>query len=132
MYEQQLGENSIQLELAVDMTSREVARLFIDHGDVKVVKCAPYTYWVELESLGVDSKKKIQLLLQHLQRTQKGVVRKTRSFSEALRFPDFSNENQRNADRNTASQNEKKLRKAPQTPEKPNTIRPMTNRATRI
>ena len=47
-----LGEYAFQLELEKDLTTREVAQLFIDHGDVKIVKSSPQTYWINLESFG--------------------------------------------------------------------------------
>ena len=91
-YDEQLGEYAFQLELEKDLTTREVAQLFIDHGDVKIVKSSPQTYWINLESFGssIETEGKLRLLLQYIRQTHKSLVRNIREYHDAHRFPDKS------------------------------------------
>ena len=57
--------------------------MFIDHGDVKVIKSATRTYWVYLESFGQGQAfqvQKLSLLIRYIRQTHKGLVRNVRDF----------------------------------------------------
>lgn len=70
--------------------------MFIDHGDVSVVKTGPSSFWVDFESF--DSEESIcaqgtlgrikQMILQK----HKGLIRTMRDYGEAQRFPKISNQ----------------------------------------
>ena len=45
-----MAEFTFQLELEQDLSTRQVAQMFNDFGDVTVVKTATCTYWIDFES----------------------------------------------------------------------------------
>ena len=47
-------EFTFQMQLKKDHTVQDVAEMFIDYGDVNVVKCAPKLYWVDFESFETE------------------------------------------------------------------------------
>ena len=49
-HDKRLADFAFQLELTKNLNTREVAQLFIDYGDVTVVKVTHFTYWVDFES----------------------------------------------------------------------------------
>ena len=57
--------------------------MFVEHGDVKVIKSATRTYWVYLESFGYGQAyqaQKLSLLIKYIRQTHKGLVRNVRDF----------------------------------------------------
>ena len=77
------------------MTTHQVAQMFIDHGDVTVVKTGACTFWVDFESFdseeltsaqGTLGRIKQQICLKH-----KSLIRNIRDYGEALRFPKVQN-----------------------------------------
>lgn len=77
------------------MSTREVAQMFIDHGDVTVVKNGPFSFWVDFESF--DSEESICAqgtlgrIKQMIVRKHRDVIRTIRDYTEAHRFPKISN-----------------------------------------
>ena len=65
--------------------------MFIDHGDVTVVKNAPFVYWVDFESFDSDELTNAQgalgRIINHVKNKHRGLIRNIREYREAHRFP---------------------------------------------
>lgn len=56
-HNRRLSDFAFQLEVTEELTTRQVALMFIDHGDVSVVKTGSSSFWVDFESF--DSEESI-------------------------------------------------------------------------
>ena len=102
-FEKRMAEFTFQLELEKDLSSREVAQIFNNYGDVTVVKSAPSTYWIDFESFdshevatqcpsaaasaSLSQGAALGRVIQHICKENQGLVRKIREYTNAVRFP---------------------------------------------
>lgn len=83
--------------MSKDISTREVAQLFIEHGDVTVVKTAACLYWVDFESFdSTEAQGKqcvgqvqgtLNRIIQSIRRSHRALIRNVREYREAHRFP---------------------------------------------
>ena len=94
-YNLRMTDFTFQLELTEEMTTRQVAQMFIDHGDVTVVKTGALTFWVDFESFDseelTNAKTALGLIKQHIRLKHKNLIRNIREYGDALRFPKIQN-----------------------------------------
>ncbi len=71
------------------MNTREVATLFIDHGDVSVVKAGPHLFWVDFESFDTPESQSGTLgrIMQQLGNKHKNLIKSIKEYRDAKRYP---------------------------------------------
>ena len=88
-HETRLADFTFQLELSQDLSTRDVAVLFIDHGDVTVVKAGPHLYWVDFESFDSTDQQSGTLgrIMQQMRNKHRPLIKSIRDCRDAKRFP---------------------------------------------
>ena len=93
-HDKRLSDFVFQLELGRDLTTREVASLFIEYGDVTVVKVTKLVYWVDFESFDSDEvatsvQGTLGRVIQHVKAKHQGLITSIKEYREATRFPTY-------------------------------------------
>jgi hypothetical protein len=90
-HEARLADFTFQLELSQDLNTRDVALMFIEHGDVSVVKAGPHLFWVDFESFeapeGQSGGATLGRIMRQFQTKHRPLIRSIRECRDAKRFP---------------------------------------------